>query len=76
MPWASRLFLREWAQGSPEDFPRESTPKRVITKRILDEKSGLAQGQPKIEIADSLHFCQVATPDENPDQDPRGLRHF
>jgi hypothetical protein len=26
----------------------------VITKRILDEKSGLAQGQPKIEVVDSL----------------------
>jgi len=27
----------------------------VITKQILDEKTGLAYGQPKIQVADSLN---------------------
>jgi hypothetical protein len=65
LPWASRLFLRELAQGSPEDFPNQKHVTATwqghwfITKRIwriLDEKQGLAIGRPRIEVDHSLYF--------------------
>ena len=37
---------------------------QVITKRILDEKQGLATGQPEIEVAVSLRFSANPSLDE------------
>ena len=51
---------------SPEDLPtRESTSKKVITKQILDEKPGLANGQPKINVDDSLLLFRAFLLDES-----------
>ena len=51
VPWASRHFLRELAYGSPEEFStRKHLEIQVIMKRFLDEKQGLAHGQPMIEV--------------------------
>ncbi len=38
---------------SPDDF-HVTAPIQVITQRFLDEKTGLATGQPEIKVADSL----------------------
>jgi len=44
--------------------------REVDFKRILDEKQGLANGQPTIHIDDSLHFYQTVFLDEHFGQDP------
>ena len=37
---------------------------KAIAKRILDEKQGLANGQPEIEVADSLFLLDAQRLDE------------
>jgi len=37
---------------------------RAIAKQILDEKKGLATGQPEIDVADSPHFFRSGVVDE------------
>jgi len=78
-------FSTETGNGSPEDLQRSKArdsatrvgrPSRSRSPRILDEKQGLATGQPEIKIADSPHFYRIVLPDENPNPGPRGLRHF
>ncbi len=49
---------------------------RAIANEIHDEKQGLANGQPTIHIADSLHFCCTPFPDENLGQGSRGTPEF
>ena len=62
-------------KGSPEDLlTRESTSNKVITKQILDEKTGLANGQPTIEVDDSLFLFWLSPLDEKLKQVPRGIQ--
>jgi len=60
---------RAWARSHPANTrgpcprttARDSTGAKlhhVITKRILDEKPGLAKSQPKIEVADSMQLFE------------------
>ncbi len=44
---------------------------KVIAKRFLDEKQGLANGQPGIEVDDSLFVFVMRFPDEQSFQAPR-----
>jgi hypothetical protein len=44
----------------------------AITKRILDEKPGLAKSQPKIELADSIDKSLMRFLDETAFRAPRG----
>ncbi len=44
---------------------------KVITKRFLDEKQGLATGQPGIEVDDSLFLFVMCFLDEKRFQAPR-----
>ncbi len=44
---------------------------KVITKRFLDEKQGLATGQPGIEVDDSLFVFVMRFLDERRFQAPR-----
>ena len=61
-----------WHRARPRISPRDSTSFRsVITKGILDENSGLAQGQPTIEVAPALFFFWDTFIDENLKQDSR-----
>jgi len=50
-------FLPRKGTRLARGFPRESARlQQAIAKRILDEKPGLAEGQPTIELAHSLSF--------------------
>ncbi len=68
-----RIFGNQNRATAPP--PREGHHE-VDSQRILDEKQGLANGQPTIHIADSLHFYQTVFLDEHFGPGSRGTPEF
>ena len=56
-------FLRE-QRVRPRITCTRKHLKKVIVKQILDEKRGLAIGQPEILVACSVHFSSIVILDE------------